>query len=166
MRLDLVTERSQTAEVSWSQQDQWECTGTTVLGGERHRIKLMKKRFGGSLSIYPLDPVSLAVFNKASGIKDPVPLPEVLRPFVGSLFTIEGALGGVLRNQIQGIELLDEIPIGAKKGQVAFREALFRKLSIGETIAVFGALGFVWTTSDFEDFEELSKAREKARQSK
>ena len=86
-------------------------------------------------------------------------LPARLEPFVGSLFTVDGAEGGILSKQIQAIELLDEIPEGAKKGTVSWREALYRKLDRDETIAIFAALGFFWSMDDFEDYKELSKRR-------
>ena len=86
-------------------------------------------------------------------------LPARLEPFVGSLFTVDGAEGGILSKQIQAIELLDEIPEGAKKGAISWREALYRKLDRDETIAIFAALGFFWSMDDFEDYKELAKRR-------
>ena len=162
MRLDLVTEKNQIAEVQWAEKDRYGCSGVTVLSGEQYKIKLTKTRFGGGISIYPTRQITLDEFNKAKGTKDPVVLPDALLPFVGSRFTVDGAQGGVLRNQIQGIELLDEVPEGGTGA--AFREALYRKLGRDETIGIFGALGFHYTTADFEDWDALVKQRNAQRE--
>ena len=164
MRLDLITERSQIAEVNWIERSKYGCSGTTVLAGERFKIKLTKTRFGGGISIYPLRQLTVEEFNAAKGLSNAVPLPDTLLPFVGSTFTVDGAAGGMLRNQLQGIELLDEVPDGAEG--TASREALYRKLERQEAIGIFAALGFEWSDSDFDRWEDEVARAEAIRQSR
>lgn len=161
MRLDLITERSQTAEVNWLESSSHTCLGITMLAGRQYRIKLVKGRFGGGISIYP-HPVTIEEFNIGKSLSEPLALPDALLPFVGSTFTVEGARGGILKTQAQAIELLDEIP--AEGEGTSWREALYRKLEKQETIGIFAALGFTLDPDGFEDYEALAKAREEARQ--
>ena len=161
MRLDLITERSQTAEVRWSESSNHTCLGTTSLGGRQYRVKLVRGRFGGGISIYP-NPVTLEEFNEGRSLSAPLELPETLLPFVGSTFTVEGAPGGILKTQAQGIELLDEIPEGGEG--TSWREALYRKLEKQETIGIFGALGFTLDPDLFESWDELVASRDALRE--
>lgn len=160
MRLDLITEPSETVEVRWLETNNHTCLGTATLGGRDYRIKLVRGRFGGGISIYPF-PVTLEEFN-AHKKDGSMPLPAVLQPFTGSTFTVNGAPGGVLKSQSQAIELLDEIPEGGTG--VSWREALYRKLEKDETIGIFKALGIALDPDAFEDYAALAKAREEARQ--
>ena len=153
MRLDLVTERSQTAEVRWTEQTKYGCGGVTIMGGAPYTIKLTKTRFGGGINIYPGRKLTAEEFDGAPTIGKAIPLPDALLPFVGSTFSVDGAPGGILKNQTQGIELLDEIPEGAEN-KMAFREGLHRSLERDETIGIFGALGFQWAPRDFDDWAD------------
>ena len=45
MRLDLVSEQSERAEVRWTKKDKHVCVGVTVLDSHEYKIILSKKRF-------------------------------------------------------------------------------------------------------------------------
>lgn len=161
MRLDIITERSQTAEVRWLESSGHTCLGVTTLGDREYKIKLVRGRFGGSISIYPRY-VTLDEFNEGKSMSAALPLPDDLLPFIGSTFTLEGAPGGALQAQSQAIELLDEIPEGGEG--ISWRDALYRNLGKAETMGIFAALGFELQDDQFEDWAELVARRDAERE--
>lgn len=161
MKLDIITERQQTVEVSWTEKSKHGCKGTTVLGGVRYKINLIKTRFDGQISVYP-EVVTLDKFNAGKSLSAPVKLPKDLVPFIGSIVTVEGVDGDILRKMTQAIELLDELPPGAEG--TSFREALYADLDMDRTIAIFGALGFELTPDQFEDYDDAVAAKQMERE--
>lgn len=160
MRLDIITEPSKTVEVRWFEINNHTCLGLAVLVGREYKVRLVRGRFGGGISIYPRQ-VTLTEFEAHTDAA--MPLPAALQSFVGSTFTVNGAPGGVLQIQRQAIELLDEIPKGAQKGEIGWREALYRTLEKDETIGIFKALGIELDVDLFESYADLAKTRDAER---
>ena len=161
MRLDLVTEKAIEAEISWEVLDlkhKHTSMGLVRFSGipkEAFRLRLVRTRFGGGISIYPVtDEFTAEQLDKYQGLANALPLPDALSRFVGGNFTLDGAPGGQLQMQHQAIELIGEVPKGYKGH--ASREALYRSLTAEETRGVFGALGMDLTDHEFDSFEEIT----------
>lgn len=154
MRLDLqsVAPAIQ-AEVEWIVKDNEH--GHTYKGvirfadtPDRYTIRLVRGRFGATVSIYPLRTFMVEELDASRA--QPVPLPETLSKFDGGIFTLDGAEGGQLQKQIYAIEMLDELPKGYKG--IGHRWVLKRELSANETRAVIGKLGYDLSNHDFDEW--------------
>ena len=129
------------------------------------RLRLVRNRFGSGISIYAItDQMTAEELKPFETMSNAMPLPDALQRFVGGNFALGGAPGGKLRKQIQGIELIGEVPIGYRGH--ASREALYRSLDADETRGVFGAIGLDLSDHEFEDFEEVAKQRDVERQAR
>ena len=129
------------------------------------RLRLVRNRFGSGISIYAItDQMTAEDLKPFETMSNAMPLPEALERFVGGNFVLDGAPGGKLRKQLQGIELIGEVPEGYRGH--ASREALYRSLDADETRGVFGAIGLDLSAHEFESFEEVVRQRESEREAK
>ena len=122
-----------------------------------YRLRLVRNRFGSGISIYAItDQMTVEDLKPYETMSNAMQLPEALERFVGGIFVLDGAPGGKLRKQLQGIELIGEVPEGYRGH--ATREALYRSLDADETRAVFGAIGLDLTEHEFENIEDVASA--------
>ena len=129
------------------------------------RLRLVRTRFGSGISIYAItDQMTVEELAPFETIINAMPLPEALQRFVGGTFVLDGAPGGKLRKQIQGIELIGEVPEGYRGH--ATREALYRSLDADETRGVFGAIGLDLSAHEFESLEDVVREREREREAR
>lgn len=118
------------------------------------RLRLVRTRFGSGISIYAItDQMTVEELAPFETMSSAMPLPAALERFVGGSFVLDGAPGGKLRRQLQGIELIGEVPEGYYGN--ATREALYRSLDVEETRGVFGAIGQDLSSHEFESIDDV-----------
>ena len=129
------------------------------------RLRLVRNRFGSGISIYAItDQMTVEELAQFETMSNAMPLPEALERFIGGNFALGGAPGGKLRMQIQGIELVGEVPEGYRGH--ASREALYRSLDADETRGVFGAIGLDLSAHEFESLEDVARQRDLEREAR